>query len=438
MQPGTCYVWRVWPFVGRRFTGKPLGVSNFCVASKKVLRQKAEARPAGGTERIEQKLPLGAGVLVFRHTNDPPNGGGGRVNRRIFHAEHGSSAATTASSTVRGVRPRGCRGRARRWPRRPGRRPAPPGGLGVDPASPTQIAQPSRSAGPTRRPTPVRRSPATRAASARAVGPVALGDVIPARRRRPHVHRRAVQSDGQVSALGQRPDRRGQRAADRHGRPSAARRTRPAGTATCTIAPICTDPLSPPVGGAPPFAWTTDGTGLTAQRHAAPTPRATRARDVGAFKFDATAPTACRRPAPRSRAPRRSSPPSRVQLDARRGRHLRPRPATSSRSATSTTNGAFETIARVNDAGGVGDYVGAPRPRPAPGAAAPSRHLLEWRVRTIDRAGNSRNASAARPHHDRLDHPARAGHHRRAEHAHPRHLTHLQLDRHRRTPTSGT
>ena len=44
MQPGTCYVWRVWPFVGRRFTGKPLGVSNFCVASKKVLRQKAEAR----------------------------------------------------------------------------------------------------------------------------------------------------------------------------------------------------------------------------------------------------------------------------------------------------------------------------------------------------------------------------------------------------------
>ncbi len=44
MQPGTCYVWRVWPFVGRRFTGKPLGVSNFCVASKKALRQKAEAK----------------------------------------------------------------------------------------------------------------------------------------------------------------------------------------------------------------------------------------------------------------------------------------------------------------------------------------------------------------------------------------------------------
>jgi hypothetical protein len=28
---GTCYVWRVWPFNGRRFTSVPLGVSNFCV-----------------------------------------------------------------------------------------------------------------------------------------------------------------------------------------------------------------------------------------------------------------------------------------------------------------------------------------------------------------------------------------------------------------------
>jgi hypothetical protein len=43
IQPGTCYVWRVWPFVGRRFTGQPLGVSNFCVATKKVLRQRAIA-----------------------------------------------------------------------------------------------------------------------------------------------------------------------------------------------------------------------------------------------------------------------------------------------------------------------------------------------------------------------------------------------------------
>jgi hypothetical protein len=41
MTPGTCYVWRVWPFMGRQFTPKPLGVSNFCVASKKVLAKKA-------------------------------------------------------------------------------------------------------------------------------------------------------------------------------------------------------------------------------------------------------------------------------------------------------------------------------------------------------------------------------------------------------------
>ena len=28
---GACYVWRVWPYMGRSFTKKPLGVSNFCV-----------------------------------------------------------------------------------------------------------------------------------------------------------------------------------------------------------------------------------------------------------------------------------------------------------------------------------------------------------------------------------------------------------------------
>jgi hypothetical protein len=28
---GSCYVWRVWPYMGRSFTKKPLGVSNFCV-----------------------------------------------------------------------------------------------------------------------------------------------------------------------------------------------------------------------------------------------------------------------------------------------------------------------------------------------------------------------------------------------------------------------
>ena len=43
---GTCYVWRVWPYTGRAFTPKPVGVSNFCTASTKVLRQKALAARA--------------------------------------------------------------------------------------------------------------------------------------------------------------------------------------------------------------------------------------------------------------------------------------------------------------------------------------------------------------------------------------------------------
>jgi hypothetical protein len=29
---GSCYVWRVWPYLGRSFTKSPLGVSNFCVS----------------------------------------------------------------------------------------------------------------------------------------------------------------------------------------------------------------------------------------------------------------------------------------------------------------------------------------------------------------------------------------------------------------------
>ena len=38
LEPRTCYAWRVWPWRGKRFTGKPLGVSNFCVASARVLK----------------------------------------------------------------------------------------------------------------------------------------------------------------------------------------------------------------------------------------------------------------------------------------------------------------------------------------------------------------------------------------------------------------
>lgn len=31
LTPGACYVWRVWPYSGRRYTKNPLGVSHFCV-----------------------------------------------------------------------------------------------------------------------------------------------------------------------------------------------------------------------------------------------------------------------------------------------------------------------------------------------------------------------------------------------------------------------
>jgi hypothetical protein len=46
---GTCYVWRVWPYTGRAFTTRPVGVSNFCIAGKKVLR--AKALKAAGTRK---------------------------------------------------------------------------------------------------------------------------------------------------------------------------------------------------------------------------------------------------------------------------------------------------------------------------------------------------------------------------------------------------
>jgi len=44
VKPGTCYVWRIWPYLGTRFTPEPLGISNFCVASKKALAKAAQAR----------------------------------------------------------------------------------------------------------------------------------------------------------------------------------------------------------------------------------------------------------------------------------------------------------------------------------------------------------------------------------------------------------
>jgi hypothetical protein len=45
-RPSTCYVWRVWPYLGTKFTPKPLGISNFCIASKKVLLKAAQRKAA--------------------------------------------------------------------------------------------------------------------------------------------------------------------------------------------------------------------------------------------------------------------------------------------------------------------------------------------------------------------------------------------------------
>jgi hypothetical protein len=51
MLPGACYVWRVWPYLGTRFTAEPLGISNFCIASRKVLAKKA-ARARATASRV--------------------------------------------------------------------------------------------------------------------------------------------------------------------------------------------------------------------------------------------------------------------------------------------------------------------------------------------------------------------------------------------------
>jgi hypothetical protein len=45
-RPATCYVWRVWPYLGTHFTKKPLGISNFCIASKATLRKAAQRKAA--------------------------------------------------------------------------------------------------------------------------------------------------------------------------------------------------------------------------------------------------------------------------------------------------------------------------------------------------------------------------------------------------------
>jgi hypothetical protein len=57
MLPSTCYVWRVWPYTGRVFTPKPVGVSNFCIANSKTLK-KAAARAAARKKAARRKAAL--------------------------------------------------------------------------------------------------------------------------------------------------------------------------------------------------------------------------------------------------------------------------------------------------------------------------------------------------------------------------------------------
>jgi hypothetical protein len=54
LRAGTCYVWRVWPYTGQSFTRKPVGISNFCTASAKVIRKKQkQARARAKAKKIK-------------------------------------------------------------------------------------------------------------------------------------------------------------------------------------------------------------------------------------------------------------------------------------------------------------------------------------------------------------------------------------------------
>ena len=55
LKAGTCYVWRVWPYTGQAFTPKPVGVSNFCTASSKVIRLKAKQAKAKAAKLRAQR-----------------------------------------------------------------------------------------------------------------------------------------------------------------------------------------------------------------------------------------------------------------------------------------------------------------------------------------------------------------------------------------------
>ena len=136
-RPATCYVWRVWPYLGTRFTKQPLGISNFCIANKSVLRKVAQrkaartraaraARPlsrprAGDRARParERSTRLVARVVadLLRPGRSVSGGSRGRSHRRLH--PHGPRGRRRAGAVVR-HRPglpaaaRGSRGRARR------------------------------------------------------------------------------------------------------------------------------------------------------------------------------------------------------------------------------------------------------------------------------------------------------------------------------------
>ena len=269
--------------------------------------------------------------------------------------------------------------------------PSPPGGLGASPASPTQSHNVTVSWSAS--------TPDPGESITDYVGGVngAVGSVAPGAITLPdgaHTFSvRAVQSDGQLSDPVSIPI-----VVDNapptvtvaiNGTPNAAGWYR-----DLQIVPTCTDPLSPPVGGCAPFAWTTDGTGLTAQVTGTDAAGNAGVGTSAAFKFDTTAPTGAgglpSQPGPAALVAAEpvfswtpgvdvTSGPGQYELQVR----------------NVDTNGSFETIARVNDAGGVGDYSARRDPalRPAP---LPQQALLEWRVRTIDRAGNANPSSARR------------------------------------------
>jgi hypothetical protein len=162
--------------------------------------------------------------------------------------------------------------------------------------------------------------------------------------------------------------------------------------APLTIEPTCSDLLSPPVAGCAPFPWTTDGASVTATVTGTDG-AGNSAQASQTFRYDGTPPTnAGGLPnVPTSGALVGSEPEFRWTrgVDATSG------PARYElewRTETEDDGNDWQVIARRDDTG-LGDYVARRDPalRPTP---LPEQELLQWRVRTFDRAGNSRNSTS--------------------------------------------